>query len=502
MGDTRPRCIALAGLLAASLLLFVGTGGWGARRAGVMLRVLSPPSSTKPSVDDHYPPSARVHYGESDTLSHLQACRASNELEQVHQLWWLSRTGYRHSLHRRFSVSDYTYEVATRVNTSEALLLDVREFRGPANLPSKGGTSFHATLEVVSPSGNGRTLLSLASCSTRDLFDGRYSICCPLPLHYGCGPARLIVQVDFVNFEIFQRALPGTAPRRTTIHNTTWAAQPELCPAGRLSGNALLPTGKRRPPMAATPSHIPECVGNLSQLSLEGEWAEAQGRLRWVHAGRGCVTPVPDRQRVAACMEGLDSVSIMGDSHLRMFYEWFLLYSIPTQEMLELGWGHHDTHGPANMNFYWSTVGAELARRLDEGPLFLANQSTRPLTERDVLVLDTGHWNLEDKDITPFITVGLPAVIVALEKLRADPMRQRQRILWVSTYPMPPHDERRRRLPLGVHGTGGRRFCGPAAGGARSGGAPRPARHQAEGGRVCGRPPLDRRVPIGRDVHI
>jgi len=395
-----------------------------------MFRVLG-----EPSADDHYqyyPPSARMQYWGNDTLSHLQACGVSNELEQVHHLWWLSRTGNRHTLRQRFSVSNYTYEIATRVNTSETLLLDVREFRGPADLPSMGGTSFHATLEVLVPSGNGSTLLSLASCASRDLFDGRYSICCPLPLHYGCGPARLTVQVDFVNYEIFQHALPGTAPRRVTIHNTSWAARPEPCLAGQSSDN-LLPTK----PAAFRP---PECAGNISELSLEGEWAKADGRLRWVHAGRRCVTPVPDRQRVAACMEGLDSVSIMGDSHVRMFFEWFVQYNMTTQAMLELdpGYGHFDTHGPANRNFFWSTVGTELARRLDEGPLFLVNQSTRPLTERDVMVLNTGQWNLLDNDITHFITVELPAVVGALEKLRADPMRQRQRIIWVSTYPMPP----------------------------------------------------------------
>lgn len=98
-------------------------------------------------------------------------------------------------------------------------------------------------------------------------------------------------------------------------------------------------------------------------------------------------------------------------------------------------------------------------------------------TSRDVLIMDTSHWDLIDNDITSFVCLGLSPVIAAMEELRCvqtdtcingiphrnlcthththththnrqNPLTENLRIIWVASFPMPPqHDGTFRSVP-------------------------------------------------------
>lgn len=67
------------------------------------------------------------------------------------------------------------------------------------------------------------------------------------------------------------------------------------------------------------------------------------------------------------------------------------------------------------MRFLWNMDAAELAKRI-RNELVGGTQTLH--TVRDVVVMDTAHWDLMYNPVTRFVREALPQVIEALEKLR------------------------------------------------------------------------------------
>lgn len=126
------------------------------------------------------------------------------------------------------------------------------------------------------------------------------------------GISRLLIHVYYTNMAPFKSPAPGM-PLRTMIWSHTWGGGPGGIVTDR---NKLL-------------RDLPDCHTNLTHLFWEGEWAYVSKSsshdpmLRWIDAKHGCVTPIIPNEEVVDCVKkDLDSLTIMGDSHIRMYSKW------------------------------------------------------------------------------------------------------------------------------------------------------------------------------------
>jgi len=393
----------------------------------------------------NWQPLRAIHQADPTAPSN-SACPATNELDQVKHLWAMSKTKKslfpgRHGEQADFE--DYKFEVTTVKNTSKVVVLELHEYVlapkvGDDEPPSGvkkatkeiakaassssddemvwestiGGGVFHATWEVLAqgpPEKGGGRWISLSTCNPSDNFDGTYTICCRAPSVSSYGISRLTVYVDYLNFEPYL-ALPMGKPRGIPIHQVIWqqpssTTKTALRPAAPPATTVVAPLSKQ---------DWPDCTDDMVELANEGEWVEVDGAFRWVNPIKGCVTPVPKDSEVEECVHRLNSITFMGDSHLRQISKWFYGYLGITG----LWFGEEDqTVLHPKVKFLWNTVGAKLALRITRD-LRNSTKGAKPMTDRDVVIMNTAHWDLWSLEVTNFINSSLPMVVEAVQKLR------------------------------------------------------------------------------------
>lgn len=248
--------------------------------------------------------------------------------------------------------------------------------------------------------------LSKTACTVTDHFTGQYTICCRPPAHAAYGISKLTIMADFINYEPYQSIKRGK-PRQLPILSTRWM--------GREASKALAQTSELEGPLPSPLRGWPACPGGMSQLSLQGEWMAMGGAYRWADPSRQCVTPVLTKDEVLACYTTeIDSLTLMGDSHLRQMANWFYGYF----GVYQIKQGEIDSAYVPKVRFLWTTTGLNLAQRLQYSFYNTTLFMGRPLTQKDILVLDTAHWDLWETEVTPFTQVALPHVVYTLQKMR------------------------------------------------------------------------------------
>lgn len=87
----------------------------------------------------------------------------------------------------------------------------------------------------------------------------------------------------------------------------------------------------------------------------------------------------------------------------------------------ELGYGWEDG-GVSKVRFLWNADGLSLAKRIREDLNATSPSDERrkkPLTKRDVLVLETGHWDLMERNVSYFVNTSLSTILDAIGGLRS-----------------------------------------------------------------------------------
>jgi hypothetical protein len=158
------------------------------------------------------------------------------------------------------------------------------------------------------------------------------------------------------------------------------------------------------------------CTSNYSDLSLEGEWAYANHRLRWVSPSRRCITPRLTSESAATCLDRIESLHIIGDSHLRGFTKYLLQAAdLAPVDNGTPQWGHFDTVINSNLAYHWSTTSKRLSKRLEEVyPYWTASK----LNASNVLIMNSGAWDLFSADMTTVVQTWVPDLINSLTELR------------------------------------------------------------------------------------
>lgn len=162
------------------------------------------------------------------------------------------------------------------------------------------------------------------------------------------------------------------------------------------------------------------CQEDISSLTLHGQWASINGTLRWVSPDHHCVPPILTEEDVSTCIDQLDSLTILGDSHLRHFSKWLLGYKGVERSKLHYIWGDAAGIVPG-IQFLWNSYTFQLANRTDHDlyPSGEEGRSGTSLTNKDVVIMNTCHWDLRRWDIGHiFANHTLPAVVSSLERLR------------------------------------------------------------------------------------
>lgn len=259
--------------------------------------------------------------------------------------------------------------------------------------------------EDVYPGEDPSVWLSKTSCSITDHFDGTYTICCRPPAQLAYGESKLTILADYVSYGPYQSVKHGK-PREVPIAIFQWMGEE----AAKVNPQALAQ------PLQSPLQAWPACDGDMSQLSLEGEWMSIDGVYRWVHPLKRCVTPIITPKEVQSChSKDFDSLTMIGDSHLRQMSKWFYgyfgLHKLPYEPEV-------DTSYVEKVRFMWSTNGMRLSYRIMQEFYNTTLFQGRPLTNRDILVLDTAHWDLWDNEVTDFLNVSLPYVNYAVQTLR------------------------------------------------------------------------------------
>lgn len=139
------------------------------------------------------------------------------------------------------------------------------------------------------------------------------------------------------------------------------------------------------------------------------------------------------KEEITRCLdEEYDSITLLGDSHMRQLSKFLVAFKHGVPGVDRWKWGHLDTCVDGTIRYLWNMDAAALAGRICKD-LVGGNH-----TARDLVVLNTAHWDLWSYPVTPFVRSGLPRVVEALEELRRDPATRHCRVVWITSFPMLP----------------------------------------------------------------
>lgn len=357
------------------------------------------------------PPARSISFHSTNDNEPPLSCPYSNSLEQMNFVSNLIKAG------KALKVkSDEEPRYKVKVHRNDSAGIQLMLYESPSVF---GGSLFHVEWAVYDPrispyvhekecrekEGFPRRIYSITTCTVQDRFNGSYSICCPKPKHSTYGCHKLNIVRYYQNFHIYRGA---TEPSNTTVFSKRWCPKGLAAPPASWMEEVL----SRR--------NFPPCsFDNLSQLSSEGQWLRLDGKLEWVSSTMDCVAPNVDGYPIQSCFNNLNSLTIMGDSHMRIYSKYFLskLYSEDSLRPQLWNITYQDFYMGEKFRFLWCCD--DLAGRLTDTFLKTDNhQSVRNMTKKDVLIIETGSWGLSSYPVIYYVRRTIPRIVDVLTQIR------------------------------------------------------------------------------------
>ena len=295
----------------------------------------------------------------------------------------------------------YTENV-TKEFTHDVTVLSVSGQRWRASVKEKvggkaslGGSCFRVEAHGLEP-----TL-----CISEDHFNGTYFISCPL--FTAC--VNITVQLEFINFDAYSVAC--LAPLDVAIFDTQWCPMEEH-------------RTKRNPCDHSRQQH---------DSFSGGRWRHYRNYpFQWFEHGRQI--PTWSEKDTLRCLKSLNSVHLIGDSHLRFIQDYLLDIKTGRPPVREQMWA---SFNKSDIYLWWadfSPSAAKQLRTLQTSQFLKVN-----ITKRDVVIFSTGAWDMLANGMAQFFESFKMSVIPQLRQFSRDPMWSRATLVYVTSSPFPPH---------------------------------------------------------------
>ena len=287
----------------------------------------------------------------------------------------------------------YNIEISPVKHTDKNLILTVAEMvRGKASL---GGSSFRAELR-----GSENAL-----CTSKDYFNGTYMVVCPIL--DSC--VDIVMQLKYINFDAY--LTPKLVALNKLILNTSW------CPLVRRQQE----------------SRYLCCQSRTRTGDSDGRWRYSD-ISSWQWFEKGCSVDYVPRYELVSCLQAINSIHIVGDSHIRYLTEYLMHMWRGTPPERVHKWENFNT---SNMYFWWSTVPARIAKDLNT--LRWSSFRNESISKKDIVLISTGAWDMNHAGLKYSITQFDQTLVPQLKQFLQDPYWSKATILFMNTVPYPSH---------------------------------------------------------------
>ncbi|XP_023930662.1 uncharacterized protein LOC112041545 [Lingula anatina] len=328
------------------------------------------------------------------------------EFDRIFQYYELVYQQYRKITRNRNLFSD-NFSHNIRFKTSgKHLKLYIREFKGKQ--PTKGGTTFRIALE-----GEEKVL-----CDVHDSFDGNYTACCPLVS--GCVDVKVILQ--YLEFEPFlQRSHGDVRPElNKLLKQFQWCSPYNTArKIASLNDTSLAKISQTH------------CQNKTIKDYLGGRWLKTQNGWRWGTEDR-CLFNYMPRREVTRCYNKLNSITFIGDSHLRNTGDYFI--ELLGYNMANVTYHRHYDYIPEpKISILWAPWPDTAIERL----VNLTKDQSSVRTQNDVVILMTGQWDFWMRGPMGFFEESSQKLANALKNFKQDPFWSKSRVLWMQQIAYP-----------------------------------------------------------------
>ena len=256
--------------------------------------------------------------------------------------------------------------------------------------PAAGGSSFAVQTQ------SGADGSTVGSCLVSDHFDGTYAVACA-PTHDG--RARLtadLMHVQFGAFTPYGAALEAQEQIKAPLFDCTYVSTPAIR-AETCAGDALDVQG--------------------------GWWLDVRSQEPTHESTDGCSRSAPVAE-LQTCVASFPSIFMVGESHMRFFYDYVLQALGRPNKNLEV---KHSDDSSGNVHY----LAAHYIVTGPEGGVILNALRGANFTDGSLLLLSFGSWHLHGVGLAKTVALVRDVLVPELERI----MREHRVAVYVTTAP-------------------------------------------------------------------
>lgn len=315
----------------------------------------------------------------------------------------VQKVAYIKSMLRQYS---HSFQVS-RINQS-LVVLEINEFVNHTR--GDGGSSFLVTSQST----------SLQACSYRDNFRGKYTVYCQF--HGNC--TFITIKLTYIQFLAFTGNDLNLA-KLFPLLQTLWERR--IC----LYTNHSTTTEQNMEILLCNSSYLKYKIHDQPPY---GYWYLRDKPVKWI--SQGCIlSPIINRQAACLCLKSkYKTIYALGASHLRNIAYYFmeLCQNLPYSGKL----GNAKTHNNlkvSNIHFKWLNYANNLSEFFNN-----ISQDTSTVHHNDVILFQTGAWDLAYSGFDNFSKIIVPELISAVSDfLKSNSTWKQARLMWYNIIAYP-----------------------------------------------------------------